>query len=91
MVIPLTEQYFKKCKFVSAIDAFRRLRDDPSSQLLDIRDGKNVRFLRSPNLKLFEKEVALVEFTEGNEDEFVKKVLGRFSDAPNTAVCVLDR
>ncbi|XP_020220136.1 rhodanese-like domain-containing protein 4A, chloroplastic [Cajanus cajan] len=90
VVIPLTEQYFKKCKFVSAIDAFRRLRDDPSSQLLDIRDGKNVRFLRSPNLKLFEKEVAQVEFTEGNEDEFVKKVLGRFSDAPNTAVCVLD-
>ncbi|KAL2330127.1 hypothetical protein Fmac_017708 [Flemingia macrophylla] len=90
VVIPLTEQYFKKCKFVSAIDAFRKLKDDPSSQLLDIRDRKNVRFLRSPNLKLFEKEVAHVEFTEGNEDEFVKQVLGRFEDPPNTVVCVLD-
>lgn len=92
MVIPLAEEYLKKCKFVSAIDAFRKLRDDPNAQLLDIRDQKNVRFLKSPNLKMFEKEVAQVEFAEdGNEDEFVKKVLGRFKDAPNTVVCVLDR
>ena len=92
VVIPLAEEYLKKCKFVSAIDAFRKLRDDPNAQLLDIRDQKNVRFLKSPNLKMFEKEVAQVEFAEdGNEDEFVKKVLGRFKDAPNTVVCVLDR
>ncbi|KAG5092754.1 hypothetical protein JHK82_051532 [Glycine max] len=91
VVIPLAEEYLKKCKFVSAIDAFRKLRDDPNAQLLDIRDEKNVRFLKSSNLKMFEKEVAQVEFAEdGNEDEFVKKVLGRFKDAPNTVVCVLD-
>ncbi|KAG5134909.1 hypothetical protein AAZX31_09G225500 [Glycine max] len=91
VVIPLAEEYLKKCKFVSAIDAFRKLRDDPNAQLLDIRDQKNVRFLKSPNLKMFEKEVAQVEFAEdGNEDEFVNKVLGRFKDAPNTVICVLD-
>ncbi|TKY65310.1 Rhodanese domain-containing protein 4A [Spatholobus suberectus] len=90
VVIPLAEEYFKKCKFVSAIDAFRRLRDDPNSQLLDIRDAKSVKFLRSPNLKMLEKEVTQVEFVEGSEDAFVKKVLGRFKDAPNTVVCVLD-
>ncbi|CAJ1824633.1 unnamed protein product [Sphenostylis stenocarpa] len=91
VAIPLAEEYFKKCKLVSAIDAFRRLRDDPNSQLLDIRDRKSVRFLRSPNLKFIEKEVVQVEFTDGgNEEEFVKKVLGRFKDASNTAVYVLD-
>ncbi|XP_022635668.1 rhodanese-like domain-containing protein 4A, chloroplastic isoform X1 [Vigna radiata var. radiata] len=91
VAIPLAEEYFKKCKFVSAIDAFRRLRDDPNSQLLDIRDEKSLRFLRSPNLKFIEKEVVQVEFTDGgNEDEFVKKVLGRFKDASNTVLCVLD-
>ncbi|KAL9297087.1 hypothetical protein ACSQ67_022983 [Phaseolus vulgaris] len=91
VAIPLAEEYFKKCKFVSAIDAFRRLRDDPSSQLLDIRDEKSVRFMRSPNLKFIEKEVVHVEFTDGgNEDEFLKKVLGKFKDASNTALCVLD-
>ena len=74
---------------MSAIDAFRKLRDDPNAQLLDIRDQKNVRFLKSPNLKMFEKEVAQVEFAEdGNEDEFVNKVLGRFKDAPNTVICI---
>ena len=92
VAIPLAEEYFKKCKFVSAIDAFRRLRDDPNSQLLDIRDEKSLRFLRSPNLKFIEKEVVQVEFTDGgNEDEFVKKVLGKFKDASNTVLCVLDR
>ncbi|XP_027351003.1 rhodanese-like domain-containing protein 4A, chloroplastic [Abrus precatorius] len=90
VVIPLTQEYFRKYKFVSAIDAFRKLRDDPNSQLLDIRDRKNVKFLRPPNMKMFNKAVVKVEFTEGNEDEFVKKVLERFKDAPNTVVCILD-
>lgn len=90
VVIPLAEEYFRKYKFVSAIDAFRKLRDDPDSQLLDIRGRKNVKFLGPPNLKILKKEVVQVEFTEGNEDGFVKKVLERFKDAPNTVVCVLD-
>ncbi|KAK7340414.1 hypothetical protein VNO77_21116 [Canavalia gladiata] len=90
VVIPLTQEYFKKCKFVLAIDAFRKLRDDPNSQLLDIRDRKNVKFLRSPNLKMLKKEAVQVEFTDGNEDEFVKKVTERFKDAPSTVVFVLD-
>ncbi|XP_012569103.3 rhodanese-like domain-containing protein 4A, chloroplastic [Cicer arietinum] len=88
--IPLTQEYFRKYKFVSAIDAFRKLRDDPDSQLLDIRDRKNVKFLGSPNLNMLKKEVVLVEFNEGNEDGFVKNVLERFEDASNTVVCVLD-
>ena len=91
VVIPLAQEYFRKYKFVSAIDAFRKLRDDPDSQLLDIRDRKNVKFLGSPNLKLLNKEVVQVEFTDGNEDGFVKKVLERFRDPPNTVLCILDR
>lgn len=91
VVIPLTEEYFRKYKFVSAIDAFRKLRDDPNSQLLDIRDKKNLKFLRSPNLKILNKEVVQVEFLEGDEDGFVKKVLESFKDVPNTVVCILDR
>ncbi|XP_052115885.1 rhodanese-like domain-containing protein 4A, chloroplastic [Arachis duranensis] len=90
VVIPIAQEYFRKYKFVSAIDAFRKLRDDPDSQLLDIRDRKNVKFLGSPNLKLLNKEAVKVEFTEGNEDGFVKKVLGRFKEPPNTVLCVLD-
>ncbi|XP_058756162.1 rhodanese-like domain-containing protein 4A, chloroplastic [Vicia villosa] len=88
--IPLAEEYFRKYKFVSAIDAFRKLRDEPDSQLLDIRDRKNVKFLPSPNLMMLKKEVVQVEFKEGNEDGFVKKVLERFRDAENTVVFILD-
>lgn len=91
VAIPLAEEYFRKYKFVSAIDAFRKLRDEADSQLLDIRDRKNVKFLGSPSLKMVNKEVVQVEFVEGNEDGFVKKVLERFKDASNTVVFVLDR
>lgn len=91
VVIPLTQEYFRKYKFISAMDAFRKLRDDPNAQLLDIRDRKNLKFLRSPNLKILNKEVVQVQFSDGNEDGFVKKVLESFKDAPNTVVCILDR
>ncbi|XP_028791362.1 rhodanese-like domain-containing protein 4A, chloroplastic isoform X1 [Neltuma alba] len=90
VAIPLTQEYFRKYKFISALDAYRKLRDDPYSQLLDIRDRKNLKFLRSPNLKILNKETVQVEFSEGDEDGFVKKVLESFNDAPNTVLCILD-
>ncbi|RLN04588.1 hypothetical protein C2845_PM13G15810 [Panicum miliaceum] len=91
VVIPLVEEYvFKKYKPVSAIDAFRKLRDAPEAQLLDIRRGKSVRFMPPPNLKLVDKSAVQVEFDEEDEKGFVKEVLTRFSDPANTVVCVLD-
>jgi len=91
VVIPLLEEYvFKKYKPVSAIDAFRKLRDVPEAQLLDIRRGKSVRFMAPPNLKLVEKSAVQVEFDEEDEKGFVKEVLTRFPDPANTVVCVLD-
>ena len=92
VVIPLVEEYvFKKYKPVSAIDAFRKLRDVPEAQLLDIRRGKSVRFMAPPNLKLVEKSAVQVEFDEEDEKGFVKEVLARFPDPANTVVCVLDK
>ncbi|KAJ1286582.1 hypothetical protein BS78_03G363600 [Paspalum vaginatum] len=90
-VIPLVQEYFfKKYKPVSAIDTFRKLRDVPEAQLLDIRRGKSVRFMATPNLKLVDKSAVQVEFDEEDEKGFVKQVLARFPDPANTAVCVLD-
>uniref|UniRef100_J3L6M0 Rhodanese domain-containing protein n=1 Tax=Oryza brachyantha TaxID=4533 RepID=J3L6M0_ORYBR len=90
VVIPLVQEYFKKYKAVSAIDAFRRLRDEPGAQLLDIRRGKSVRFMASPNLRLVEKSAVQVEFDEDDEGGFIKEVLPRFPDPANTVVCILD-
>lgn len=91
VVIPLLQEYvFKKYKPVSAIDAFRKLRDVPEVQLLDIRRGKSVRFMAPPNLKLIDKSTVQVEFDEEDEKGFVKEVLARFPDPANTVVCVLD-
>lgn len=91
VAIPLVQEYFKKYKAVSAIDAFRKLRDEPGAQLLDIRRGKSVRFMASPNLRLVEKSAVQVEFDEEDEEGFVKEVLARFPDPANTVVCVLDK
>ncbi|CAK9139447.1 unnamed protein product [Ilex paraguariensis] len=90
VVIPLTQEYLQKYKFVSAIDAFRKLRDDPSTQLLDIRDKKSLGYLGSPNLKILNKGVVQVEFSEGDGEGFVKKVLEKFREPENTTICVLD-
>ncbi|KAK1353106.1 rhodanese-like domain-containing protein 4A, chloroplastic [Heracleum sosnowskyi] len=90
VVIPLTEDYLQKFKFISAINAFRKLRDDPSVELLDIRDEKSLRTLTSPILKILNKNVLQVEYNEKDEDGFVKKVLDSFGDPANTTICILD-
>ncbi|XP_009586824.1 rhodanese-like domain-containing protein 4A, chloroplastic [Nicotiana tabacum] len=90
VVIPLAEEYFQKYKFISAVDAFGKLRDDPSSLLLDVRDKKSLAYLPSPNLRMLNKSVVQVEFREGDEDAFVKRVFENFKQPENTTVCVLD-
>ncbi|XP_071716995.1 rhodanese-like domain-containing protein 4A, chloroplastic [Rutidosis leptorrhynchoides] len=89
-VIPVTQEYIRKYKFISAINAFKKLKDDPNAQMLDIRDSKSLRFLNSPNLKMFNKNVVQVEFVDGDDEGFVKKVKESFTDPVNTTVCILD-
>lgn len=90
IVLPVAEEYLKKYKFVSALNAFKKLRDDSSAQLLDIRDEKSLGFLGSPNLRMFKKDVAQVTFNESDQDGFLKKVLEKFADPKNTIVCIVD-
>ncbi|KAJ0770493.1 putative Rhodanese-like domain-containing protein STR4 [Helianthus annuus] len=91
-VIPATEEYLRKYKFISAIDAFKKLKDGPDCQLLDIRDSKTLRVLGSPNLKLLNKNAVQFEFRQGDEEGFLKRVKESFKDPPpaNTTVCILD-
>ncbi|CAL1407903.1 unnamed protein product [Linum trigynum] len=91
VVIPVGQQYLRKYRYLSAIDAFRKLRDNSEVQLLDIRDEKSVEGLGSPNLKILNKSVVQVEFVKDvDEDGFVKKVLGKFREPANTVLCILD-
>lgn len=90
VVLPLVEEYVKKCKYISAINAFRKLEDDSSAQLLDIRDEKSVNYLGSPNLRILRKEVAQIPYIEADEDGFLKNVMAKFADPKNTVVCILD-
>lgn len=91
LVIPLLQVYFRKYKPIKAIDAFSKLRDVPEVQLLDIRKEKSVKFMASPNLKIFNKNTVWIEFEEGEEDDFVKKVLETFAEPAKTVLCILDR
>ncbi|BBH09947.1 Rhodanese/Cell cycle control phosphatase superfamily protein, partial [Prunus dulcis] len=76
VVIPLVQEYLRKYKFVLVIDAFRKLRDDPNVQLLDIRDEKSLKYLKSPNLKILNKATVQVPFSEDDEDGFCEKGFG---------------
>lgn len=91
VVIPLAQEYLKKYKFISALDAFRKLRDLPNAQLLDVRKTRSVKYMASPSLKLLNKSAVWVEYSEGNEEGFVKEVLQNFADPQNTVICVLDK
>lgn len=93
VIIPLTQEYLKKCKFVTAIDAFRKLRDVSSAQLLDIRNERSLMFIKSPNLKILNKDTVTVEFkgVDGEDEEFVKLVLKNFPNPAETVLCVLDK
>ncbi|XP_021762778.1 rhodanese-like domain-containing protein 4A, chloroplastic [Chenopodium quinoa] len=90
IVLPLSEEYLRKYKFISALNAFKKLRDDSSLQMLDIRDEKMLGFLGSPNLRMFKKDVVQVTYDEGDLDGFLKKVLEKFADPNNTSVCIVD-
>uniref|UniRef100_A0A6V7QZ22 Rhodanese domain-containing protein n=1 Tax=Ananas comosus var. bracteatus TaxID=296719 RepID=A0A6V7QZ22_ANACO len=61
VVIPLTQEYLKKYKYISAIDAFRKLRDVPEAQLLDIRKKKSVRFMASPSLRILNTVICVLD------------------------------
>lgn len=91
VVIPLTEEYLQKYKFISAINAFKKLQYDPNSQLLDIRDSRSLAYLESPNLKILNKSALQVEFREGDEEGFVKKVLKNFGEPGNTTIFIIDK
>lgn len=91
IVIPIAQYYLSKCKYIYSIDVFKKLRDDPNAQLLDIRDAKSVKYLKSPNLKLLGKSVVQVQYSEDDADGFVRKVLENFTDPENTVICILDR
>ncbi|CAA7023700.1 unnamed protein product [Microthlaspi erraticum] len=91
VVYPATIFYLRKYKPISAVNAFRKLKSQPDSQLLDIRDEKTLASLASPNLKFLGKSSVQVPFSEdGDVSVFLKKVKGSFSDPENTVVCVLD-
>ncbi|XP_039041351.1 rhodanese-like domain-containing protein 4A, chloroplastic [Hibiscus syriacus] len=90
VVVPLIRQNLSKCKFVPAIDAFRKLRDDPNAQLLDIRENRTLASLGSPDLSSLNKGTVQLQFSVEDEDGFVKEVLEKFPNPANTVICVLD-
>ncbi|XP_050208290.1 rhodanese-like domain-containing protein 4A, chloroplastic [Mercurialis annua] len=90
VAIPVAQQLLSKYRKISAINAFRKLKEDQKAQLLDIRDKRSLKAMGSPNLRIVKKNVVQVEFSEEDEEGFVKKVLEKFSNPENTVVCILD-
>ncbi|XP_010488649.1 PREDICTED: rhodanese-like domain-containing protein 4A, chloroplastic [Camelina sativa] len=90
VVYPAVIFYLRKYKPISAVNAFRKLKNEPDSQLLDIRDDKTLALLASPNLRFLGKSSVQVPFSESDEEGFLRRVKGSFSDPENTVVCVLD-
>ncbi|KAK1319661.1 putative thiol methyltransferase 2 [Acorus calamus] len=88
-ILPFNVRHYLVCSpcLFSAINAFRRLKDDPNAQLLDVRNKQSLSYMNSPNLRILNKTAVQVEFTEGDEENFVRKVLENFQDPEKTWCC----
>ncbi|KAL1218000.1 Rhodanese-like domain-containing protein 4A [Cardamine amara subsp. amara] len=84
------DNFFNKYPFFVAGCTFMYLVVYPAVIFYLRRDEKTLASLASPNLKFLGKSSVQVPFSENDEEGFMKKVKGSFSDPDNTVVCVLD-
>ncbi|OAE28462.1 hypothetical protein AXG93_115s1530 [Marchantia polymorpha subsp. ruderalis] len=76
---------------VSAKQAFEKLGDsEAGTSMLDIRVGDDIRSEGTPDLRSFRKKVTQIPYDD-DSDTFVTKVTGKFKDAENTTLYILDR
>ncbi|KAH9301438.1 hypothetical protein KI387_013021, partial [Taxus chinensis] len=89
-VIPLLkDQYDKSTKWVTAEDAYYKLRDEMEPQLVDIRTIDEITYAGSPDVSSFNKEVAQVTY-EGDDSLFLGEMLSRFKKPAKTTLYILD-
>ncbi|KAJ1690904.1 hypothetical protein LUZ63_015059 [Rhynchospora breviuscula] len=95
LIVPLAvSQLLQKPKsfgVVSAKSAYEKLSEDSEAQLLDIREGKDIKVVGSPDIKATKKKAVSVTYKGDDKQGFLKKIGLRFKEPENTTLYILDK
>lgn len=95
LIVPLVlSQILQKPKssgVVSAKSAYSKLSEESEAQLLDIREGKDIKLVGSPDIKATKKKAVSVTYKGDDKQGFLKKIGLRFKDPENTTLFILDK
>ncbi len=95
LVVPLVlSQLLKKPKpwgVESARNAYAKLGDDDTAQLLDIRAPVEIRKVGSPDIRGLRKKPVAIPYKGGDNQGFLKKLSSKFKDPGNTTLLILDK
>eukprot|EP01018_Ginkgo_biloba_P003124 Gb_06683 [translate_table: standard] len=84
IVIPVaTDLVDKSNKWITAEEAYSRLRNELDSQLIDIRPPEDIIDVGSPDLESFNKRALQLSYL-GDDDEFLQKLLDEVDPAKTT-------
>lgn len=71
-------------------NAYGRLSEDPDTELVDIREKKEIRESGAPNLRSLKKKVASIVYNRDDKLGFLKKLGLKFKNPGNTTLIILD-
>lgn len=71
-------------------NAYKRLSEDPDTEVVDIREKKEIRESGTPNLKSLKKKVASIGYNRDDKLGFLKKLGLKFKNPENTTLIILD-
>lgn len=95
LAIPFVlSQVFKQGKaygVASASNAYARLSEDASAQLVDIRGRKDFREGGSPDIRKLKKKPVSIVYQGGDKPGFLKKLASRFKEPEKTTLYILDK
>ncbi|CBI40498.3 unnamed protein product, partial [Vitis vinifera] len=95
LVVPLVlSQLLKKPKpwgVESARNAYAKLGDDATAQLLDIREPVEFRQVGSPDIRGLRKKPVAIPCKGGDKQAFLKKLSLKFKEPENTTLLILDK
>ncbi|KAK8639671.1 hypothetical protein V6N13_138043 [Hibiscus sabdariffa] len=75
----------------SARNAYAKLGDDATAQLLDIRPLKEIRDFGSPDIRGFGKKPVSIAYNSEDKAGFLKKLSLKFKDPENTTLFIIDK
>jgi len=71
--------------------AYSKLGEDAGAQLLDIREGKELKEVGSPDVGGLKKKAVAVAYRGDDKNGFLKKLALKFKEPENTTLFILDK